>query len=271
MNDIDVQIVATPPRVFLVGRTMPVHADGGGFDAYLRYRGATWNSDPVDADAEAIAEAAGRVCYQSWTNLARRSREDYLQDAIIGHGHGSVLEHVWLNVLIADLPRSTQLELVRHGEGTAFSFESQRFTDRSLRFIAPPAIRGNQRELAMFSNDCLSMKTVYLDLVKNLTDQFEREGRYGEDATLRRKRVKEAARAMLPNCVGADGMVSVNARALRHIVQMRSDIHADASIREFAAALFTAAQPAIPAILADAHPGDIDMAVPAIVFEACKV
>lgn len=243
----EITFVAEPPRVFVVGHTAP---DWDAFDAYLAYRGAAWNTPLPDRQwTTAIAEAAGRVCYQSWHNPKRSSHEEYLQTSIVEHKHGSVLEHVWLNFLVADLPRSVQLELVRHGEGTAFSFESQRFTDTNLRFVIPPLIRHDPLLVMHFKDVCEGVASSYhaqLELIaaQELTD--------GLGGTMRRKRAKEAARALLPNACGSDGMVSINARALRHIIELRSSEHADASMREFAAALYTAARPRLEAILADA-------------------
>lgn len=266
--DIDVQIVTTPPRVFVAGITTP-RVDG--IMDYLKYRGATWRTEDDLSEPEAIVEAAGRVCYQSWRNPRNRRRGEYLQEAIIGHGHGSVLEHLWVNLLVADLPRSVQLELVRHGEGTGFSFESQRFTDRLLRFVAPPAVRADPLMLEVFSHKCMRSAYAYMEMLGHLGDSVDGAGRYSEDATLRRKRIKEAARSVLPNCVGSDGMVSVNARALRHILQMRSDVHADASIREFANAAFEATADLLPGVMADVELGEWDLGGRSLGFAARKV
>lgn len=266
---IDVEIIAHPPKVFLVGKTIP---DWNEINDYLAYRNANWNTTPGEASVtETVAEAAGRVCYQSWANKRGATRDEYLRRSIIDHGHGSVLEHVWLNCLVADLPRSVQLELVRHGEGTAFSFESQRFTDAHLRFVAPPLIRGDAAAMKVFTADCHRALLSYqaaCDVAMSISSAMSS---LDHDATLKRKRVKEAARAVLPNCVGSDGMFSVNARAARHIIQLRSDEHADASIREFAFALYEAVREAIPAVLSDAHVHDTDFGAQRVSFEVSKV
>lgn len=268
MKDIDIQIVTTPPQVFVAGISTPCV---NGMLQYLDYRGANWRTEDDLSEPEAIVEAAGRVCYQSWRNPKGRSRSEYLQESIVGHGHGSVLEHLWLNFLVADLPRTAQLELVRHGEGTAFSFESQRFTDRVLRFVAPPAIRGDGLAMEMFIAESFRAAESYKAVSEMIADELDRAGRYSENATLRRKRIKEAARAVLPNSLGSDGMVSVNARALRHIVQLRSDVHADASIRELATALFSAAVDHLPGVLDDVQLGEWDLGGRSLGFAARKV
>lgn len=233
----NVQFIDYAPRVFLVGSSQPIVAN---FDKYLRYRKEMWSGSNLRT-SECIAEAAGRVCYQSWTNPSQKSTEEYLQQSIVEHRHGSVLEHVWFNFLVADLPRSSQLELVRHGDGTAFSFESTRFTNKYMRFVIPPLLRDNAD---LFKYDCMQSHKTYMEMIGSLdVDDYE--------GTLKRKRRLEAARAVLPNALGSDGMVSMNARALRWITEVRSDEHADLSIREFAAALFTEAKPYLQGILAD--------------------
>jgi len=248
-DGIEVQFVRRPPLVVLAGMTKPV----GAFEYYLRYRGITWETDKPLDETDALLEAAGRVCYQSWDNPAKRTRDVYLSKQIIGNGHHSVLEHVWFNFIVADVPRSTQLELVRHRVGTAYSWESTRFTSKFLRFIVPPRIRNDIAAVEAFKAACLSAVSTYFYLV-------DRARRETDQGTLKRKRALEAARSVLPNALGSDGMVSVNVRALRHIVSLRSDEAADLSIREFVQELFSVAANALPPVFVDAlttHNGSV--------------
>lgn len=266
---IDIDIITTPPRVFLVGKTQP---DWDAIEAYLDHRGVRWNTEAGwSSEVESILEAAGRVCYQSWENKRRSTRDTYLRSSIIEHGHGSVLEHVWFNCLVADLPRSVQLELVRHGEGTAFSFESQRFTDTHLRFVAPPLIRGDAMAMKTFTMNCFEAKRAYEKTCELGAGLMDMTPLPEDDKTLKRKRIKEAARSMLPNCVGSDGMFSVNARAARHIIHLRSDTHADASIREFAVALYHALRNDLPAVFSDAKLEETAFGPHRVRFQSTKV
>ena len=256
------QLIFAPPKVFVVGVTMPV---GGGIQDYLDYRGVEWNTPRVSGDPQTIIEAAGRVCYQSWSNPGGKSREEYIQGSIIEHEHGSVLEHLWFNLLIADLPRSSQLELVRHGDGTAFSFESTRFTDKFLRFVVPPKIRTEDDVvLYLWTDGVIEAEDHYRSLISGMSVG-------SEEGTLKRKRAKEAARSLLPNAQGSDGMFSVNARAARHIINLRTNEHADLSIREFAYALYQAIKPWAPAVFADAIESTDAQGVPTVAFKVPKV
>lgn len=259
-----VHVIKTPPKVFLVGYSTP---QIGAIGDYLNYRGVQWNTpDVANDDPLAIVEMAGRVCYHSWSNPRNRSRDNYIATQIIGHEHGSVLEHVWFNLLVADLPRSSQLELVRHGEGTAFSFESQRYTDVHLRFVVPPKLRQDPGCVAIFTAACQYEQSVYQELVTRLTAESTETG------TLATKRPREAARGVLGGAAGSDGMVSVNGRAVRHIINLRSNEHADLSIREFAWAVYEAIQPVAPALFLDASVNYVNEdGIPVVHFQHPKV
>src|SRR5690554_2128834 len=105
-----VEFVAHPPRVFVVGSSIPRLE---AFNEYLAYRGENWTSIDEDelnqSDPATVSEWAGRVCYMSFSNAKSRVRERYLQDSVMAHGHGSVIEHVSFNLLCADVARDIQL------------------------------------------------------------------------------------------------------------------------------------------------------------------
>jgi thymidylate synthase (FAD) len=64
-------------------------------------------------DGERLAEFAGRLCYMSQHNPAKRNTREYL-DNIKKQGHGSVLEHANYSLLLEGVSRSLTHELVRH-------------------------------------------------------------------------------------------------------------------------------------------------------------
>lgn len=258
-----VSFVSAPPTVYVMGASTPVTF---GIEAYLESVDEKWRTIAADRpwDPEEIIEAAGRICYSSWNNPADKTRQQYIESSIIQNAHGSVLEHVWLNLIVQDLPRSTQLELIRHGDGTAFSFESTRFTDKRLRFVIPPRMRGNEVLEERFTSHCLEAVELY--------KMFRDSGTFDhEEGTLKRKRAKEMARAILPNCLGSDGVVSVNGRSLRWIIQSRSDAHADLSIREMAYALYTATKDYLPSLFCDATVTESPDGIPIVSFAQPKV
>ena len=91
-------------------------------------------------DGERLAEFAGRLCYMSQKNPAKRDTRDYLEN-IKKQGHGSVLEHATYSLLIEGVSRSLTHELVRHRAGFAYSQLSQRYVDESdSAFVEPDVI-----------------------------------------------------------------------------------------------------------------------------------
>ena len=66
-----------------------------------------------------------------------------------------------------------------------------------------------------------------------------------------RKRAREAARSVLPNCTATKIFVTGNARAWRHFLEMRGSEHADAEINRLARAVLAKLQLAAPNLFGD--------------------
>src|SRR6266699_2986056 len=121
-------------------------------------------------DGEQLAEFAGRVCYMSQHNPAKRSTREYL-DNIKKQGHGSVLEHANYTLLLEGVSRSLTHELVRHRAGFAYSQLSQRYVDESeANFVVPPAIVGDETLLQAWREQIESAQTAYVQLVGQLME-----------------------------------------------------------------------------------------------------
>jgi thymidylate synthase (FAD) len=237
-------ITDTPPKVFLVGISQPVET---GLNDYLKYRGKQWNRNEF-VYPESLIAFGGAVCYDSLNNPSGKSDREYIGTSIIEHAHGSVLEHVHVNLAVASLPRSTQLELVRHRAGMAYSFRSTRFADNWIEFCVPPAMREHGQARTLFE----SHARFTFDMYGELAEQIMNDPFLDISPTLQRKRIKEAARDILGGCVGSDGLVTMNARALRHIIQLRTADDAAVSIREFAYEVYRATELWLPSIFQDA-------------------
>jgi thymidylate synthase (FAD) len=89
--------------------------------------------DDAESDSDKVVEIMGRLCYKSFgTELnpnitkVRDGNMQYLAN-ILNTKHGSVLEHSSVSVVFLNVSRILTHELVRHGDGTAFSQESMRF------------------------------------------------------------------------------------------------------------------------------------------------
>ncbi len=107
--------------------------------------------------------------------------------------------------------------------------------------VIPPIFRGNDKAIEALRLADLYTKNAYYELV-NETDASD------VSITLKRKRVREAARAVLPNMTETQIVVTANHRALLEFFAKRGNIHADLEIRELACRMFTIAKDVAPNI-----------------------
>ncbi len=200
-----------------------VLADAYDYDAW----GPDADSDPWSVtDADALAEAAGRLCYKSFhrPNPNTAGNRDYLGN-IIAQGHFSVLEHSSATLLVQGVSRALLTELTRHRH-LSFSVVSQRYVSyKETAPIIPPALRGTPGEAAVRSEYSRAVGR-YESLVREL-----------QANGLKRKQAREAARCVLPNAAPVDMVVTGNFRAWRDVLAKRWHVAADAEIREFAGAV----------------------------------
>ncbi len=204
-----------------------------------------WIGDSTDG--ERLAEFAGRLCYMSQHNPAKRETREYLEN-IKKQGHGSVLEHANYTILLEGVSRSLTHELVRHRAGFAYSQLSQRYVDESeANFVVPPAIVGDEALEATWRAQVMGAQQVYVDLVAQLME------RYGwvADKVHRRKMAREAARAVLPNATETKIVVTGNARAWRTMLELRSSEGAEMEIRRMALAALRLLQGEAPGFFSD--------------------
>jgi thymidylate synthase (FAD) len=227
--------------------------------ARQQYVGAehiNWDSDS-DVAGEALAEFAGRVCYLSFGPEAglegghkliqgRTSNSEYLQN-ILNVRHGSVVEHAVWTFLFEGISRALTHELVRHRH-LSFSQLSQRYVDESeVAFVLPPEIGDDSPAFETWRASCQRSLEEYRTLLAQIEAQVQDE----PSATLRRKRARQTARSLLPNATETKIVVTGNARAWRHFIEMRGTAGADTEIRVLAHALLGMLQTEAPNIFGD--------------------
>jgi thymidylate synthase (FAD) len=189
---------------------------------------------PWSTDAEggqALAEFAGRACYQSWSkpNPATATNAGYLRH-ILEVGHLSVLEHGSVTFYFTGVSRSFTHELIRHRH-FSYSQLSQRYVpERDAKMVEPEVIAGDPELHKRFVEASEAAVQAYNDLLEGLEAKFADV----PNATLRRKQARQAARAVLPNATETRIVVTGNYRAWRHFIAMRASEHADVEIRELA-------------------------------------
>ncbi|MCU1689394.1 MAG: Thymidylate synthase thyX [Pseudonocardiales bacterium] len=205
-----------------------------------------WDTD--SSGGEALAEFAGRACYQSWDkpNPATATNAGYLRH-ILEVGHLSVLEHGTVTFYLTGLSRSLTHELIRHRH-FSYSQLSQRYVpERDALMVEPEVIAEDPELHARFVEATAAAVRAYTDLLEGLEKKFADT----ENATLRRKQARQAARAILPNATETRIVVTGNYRAWRHFIAMRASEHADVEIRGLAVACLRELDRIAPNVFAD--------------------
>jgi len=233
----------TEPRVELIGKPI---IEINGIIRFLEEHGYDWPefTDKLksmmslgDDDGEWLVEFAGRMCYQSWPKHGEtpngRPHEDHIRH-LIEVGHGACIEHATFNFAIWNVSRSLTHELVRH-RIASYSQLSQRYVDSSnVAFIIPPAIQElNQIDpdtYRLWVEHCERSRQLYEELTEKLSTMYQDI----DDKLERRKKARQAARSVLPNATETKIVVTMNARAIRHLIELRANPAADVEIRSLA-------------------------------------
>ena len=134
---------------------------------------------PWSTDAEggaALAEFAGRACYQSWSkpNPATATNAGYLQH-ILEVGHLSVLEHGTATFYLTGVSRSFTHELVRHRH-LSYSQLSQRYVpEGDAMMVEPDVIAGDQIAHSWFEHAASEAIGAYVALAGRLEERLHRQ------------------------------------------------------------------------------------------------
>lgn len=225
-----------------------------GFDAAAEMSASLSDPDALPGGT-ALCKAAGQLCYMSFgpRRTPNAEAERYFAN-IIASGHGSVLEHAVYSFLIYGVSRSLTHELVRHRAGFAFSQVSQRYVSGAvLRFVERPEFVDDPPLHEAFVRRIDAIAAQYSAMQRDL-GEMQKHGDSvlaGQTGTERRKRVQQAARALLPNETEAPIIVSGNVRAWRHFIEARGNSHADIEIRVLASIVLSCLRRAEPILFGD--------------------
>lgn len=184
------------------------------------------------SDGDALVELGGRLCYRSWVPGAnanvtkiRENTKDYLGN-VLKSGHGSVTEHANYSFIFDDVSRVFTHELVRHRAGVAVSQESMRFVRLTdIPFWFP--------EWARQDHELMERSIIILERLENhqkwMTKHF---GLDNEGVQFSEKKHKTSfMRRFAPDGVATGMLCTINVRALRHIIYMRTALGAEEEIR----------------------------------------
>jgi thymidylate synthase (FAD) len=216
-----------------------------------------WSTDAEGG--QALAEFAGRACYQSWSkpNPATATNATYLAH-LLEVGHLSVLEHGTATFYLTGISRSLSHEFVRHRH-FSYSQLSQRYVpavstgsgpqaslEADAAMVEPDIIAADPDLHERFEAATQASVRAYEELLKALESRLS-----GDSATLVRKQARQAARAVLPNATETRMVVTGNYRAWRHFVATRASEHADVEIRALAVACLRELTKIAPNVFAD--------------------
>jgi thymidylate synthase (FAD) len=231
-----------------------------GFDPDLRF--PEYLDDPtVLPDSSQLCKTAGQACYASYG--PRRTKNENASayiERLTSAGHGSVLEHASFSFLLYGISRSVTHELVRHRAGVGISQISQRYVSGAvLRFVERPEYQQDEQLHRTFEERADRAAAEYEEMAEILLERQEGGASmltadYKTDA---RKKVQQTARSLLPNETEAPMVFTGNVRALRHIIEMRADAHAESEIRNLALRLFLCLRTVDPILFGDYDLGEL--------------
>lgn len=194
-------------------------------------------------------EAAGRTCYKSERKITPQSAVPFVK-SIVKNGHESVIEHESISIrFICD--RGVTHELVRH-RLAAFSQESTRYCDYGgkycaphVTFIVPPWCEISPGEYRV-PGDIPPVPHVDFYWACSMLDA---ERYY---ASLRAHDwTPQQARAVLPNSLKTEIVMTANLREWRHVLKLRTSPAAHPQMRELMVPLLTELKGLIPVLFDD--------------------
>ena len=240
------------PKVYMV--TKP-SVDWEQVAAFLQDEGVPPIPDSIragDDESAAIIEISARLCYMSF-GRGRRDITNFINN-LLSSKDGSVFEHVNYGFVFTGVSRSLTHELVRHRAGFAYSQRSQRYVDESgASFVIPPALVSDIGDAAKARAILESAIETASDSYRQLVDELDKSlpAEKFESNTDRRKAVRQAARAVLPNATETKIFATANVRAWRHFIEMRAASYADWEIRGLAIAVLEVLRREAPLLFGD--------------------
>jgi thymidylate synthase (FAD) len=233
-------------QVFVVGRST---LDLKAVNSFLESEDLEWRRSDSATESEELVELAGRTCYLSFgERQSPRSNSAYIFN-LIRSGHESVLEHVSWTFLITGISRALTHQLVRHRIGFSYSQLSQQYYEvDGTAMIVPAEIASHPKALAVWEESVEASRTAYhkiLEILRELPSSVD----LSKKEFLRG--IRSAARSLLPNATETKIVVTANARALRHFLEIRGDIVGDEEMRRLAATLLEPLKMEAPALFDD--------------------
>ncbi|HEX2902758.1 MAG TPA: FAD-dependent thymidylate synthase [Jatrophihabitans sp.] len=202
------------PRVQLIAWTQFAVPDG-----------VDWTAET--ADGSALAEFAGRSCYQAWdrSNPATSTNAGYLRH-VIEVGHHAVLEHASATFYLTGISRSLAAELTRHRQ-FSFSELSPRHVPAEPATVVPAELADHPELREAFLAGVRAAERAHQSVLSGLQAGMAQP----EGAGLRGKQLRQAARTLLPGATATTLVMTGNYRAWRALLAAHGADHADREMR----------------------------------------
>ena len=206
---------------------------------------------------EKIVAVAAKLCYSNLGSIDELMN-DMTNDKIskfIKHlsnmGHQSPLEHVSFTFAIEGVSRSLLAQITRH-RIASYSVQSQRYVSMdSFDYVIPPEIKKIDGGEVMFLNSMRKQVETYTKLKQGLMKKDEEAGMIHTKAE---KKANEDARFVLPNACCTRMILTMNARSLLHLFELRCCARAQWEIRELAEEMLKLVYQVAPNLFSDAGP-----------------
>lgn len=183
-------------------------------------------------------ELCGRVCYKSEDKIEDGSAEKFIA-GIIKRGHEAVIEHASLTLKFT-CDRGVSHEIVRH-RIASYCQESTRYCNYSkdgfgneITVIKPIYLEESTEAYQLWYDSCLEAEKKYFELLANGCSPQE-------------------ARAVLPNSLKTELMMTADLRELRHFFKLRCSPAAHPQAREVAIMGLHKCQSHVPIVFDDIH------------------
>jgi thymidylate synthase (FAD) len=181
-------------------------------------------------------EEYGRVCYKSEDRITEDSAKRFVEN-LIKRGHESVLEHKSVTVkFVCD--RGVSHEIVRH-RLASYSQESTRYCNYSkddfgseITVIEPCFLVPGTEGYKLWEGACLVAEQMYFKMLD-----------WGC--------TPEEARAVLPNSLKTELVMTANLREWRHFFKLRTSPAAHPQMRELTVPLLSEFKEKIPVVFDD--------------------
>ena len=200
-------------------------------------------SEEAVSDPALLVALAAKQCYMSFqpglnpnVNKVRKDMIAYL-DNILNEGHGSVLEHATFTFGINGCSRVFTGEMNRHRAGVAISERSMRYVRyENISFWMPDSFmpqEGDSNEILFKKESSRKILEEQFKSQEKMMAEFKNlwKDELDESSTFHNKKILTSAfRRGIGMGVATGGVWTLNLRALRHVIALRTSPAAEEEI-----------------------------------------